>query len=430
MATMDTAGDSGRLTTLLRADAVPMATLRRRYGALLELVRTLIGVVPNCDAYLEIWPPAFRIYNILVPNFLNLPFSIFGFGGPPAALVGLGMYVASRAAGCPYCSAHTCSFALRRGASTELLARAFTGRDGPLSARELATVAVARSLAKVPCELTDAERLAFQEQWSKDDAEWVVCGVAMMGFLNKFMDAIGVDLEGSTAAEAKTALGTEWSPGQAGKNLGEVVATGPPPRDSLWTKLRIIPYMPSALRLDRAWQRGVPQEWPAVGAFLEGKVGHDFPLLSRLRHGRVRRAIASMLRESLDAGSSVLGLQSKILAGAIFATVVEDQALMSDLHALAARASVSTQELDAATAFARSPGGAPAAGSQRLHAIWFLARAASPSPARIDSQVVQACAASGLSAAAIVELVSWLAVLQLLHRLHGYFLDRTCSPYG
>ncbi len=336
------------------------------------------------------------------------------------------MYVASRAAGCPYCSAHTCSFALRRGASTDLLARAFTGRDGPLSAREQATVAVARSLAKVPCELTDAERRALEEQWSKDDAEWVVCGVAMMGFLNKFMDAIGVNLEGSTAAEVKTTLGADWSPGQAGKNLGEVVATAPPPRDSLWTKLRIIPSMPSALRLDRAWQRGVPDAWPAVGDFLKERVGHDFPLLSRLRHGRVRRAIGSMLRESLDPASSVLGLQAKILAGAIFAIVVEDQALMSDVRALAASASVSTQELDAAMEFARSPG-SPLAGSQRLQAIWSLSRAASPSPARIDKEVVQACAASGLPAAAIVELVSWLAVLQLLHRLHAYFPNRSTS---
>ncbi len=87
----------------------------------------LIGVVPNCGTYLEIWPPAFHTYNILVPNFLNLPFSVFGFGGAPKDSVGLGMYVSSRAAECPYCSAHTCSFALRRGASPEKVAQALVG---------------------------------------------------------------------------------------------------------------------------------------------------------------------------------------------------------------------------------------------------------------------------------------------------------------
>jgi hypothetical protein len=30
--------------------------LRARCGGLLELVRALIGVVPDCDSYLEIWP--------------------------------------------------------------------------------------------------------------------------------------------------------------------------------------------------------------------------------------------------------------------------------------------------------------------------------------------------------------------------------------
>jgi len=43
------------------------------------------GMVPNCDPYLEIWPPAFRTYNLMVPNLLNLPAPVLGVGGPPAA---------------------------------------------------------------------------------------------------------------------------------------------------------------------------------------------------------------------------------------------------------------------------------------------------------------------------------------------------------
>jgi hypothetical protein len=105
------------LVPLLRDHKVPWETLEERHRAMLELVRLLLGVVPNCDQYLEIWPPAFRTYNVMVPNLLNLPFSVLGIGGAPAHVVGMSMYVASRTAQCPYCSAHTCSFALRRGAS-------------------------------------------------------------------------------------------------------------------------------------------------------------------------------------------------------------------------------------------------------------------------------------------------------------------------
>src|SRR5215210_6282205 len=111
------------LVELLEREAIPFETLHARYGSLLELVRKLLGVVPNCDPYLEIWPPAFRTYNVMVPNLLNLPFPGWGLGAPRST-VGLAMYVSSRTAGCAYCSAHSCSFALRRGATVEVVASA------------------------------------------------------------------------------------------------------------------------------------------------------------------------------------------------------------------------------------------------------------------------------------------------------------------
>src|SRR5687767_4571596 len=181
------------LVPLLADHRVPWETLHDRYGPLLKLVQTMIGVVPNCDRYLEIWEPAFRTYNIMVPNFFNLPFSIFGLGGAPPDVAGMGMYVASRTAECPYCSAHTCSFALRRGASPDKVAQALVGGSAPFTPGELATVAVARALARVPCELTASQREEFERCYPPDQAEWIVLGIVMMGFLNKFMDTIGVE---------------------------------------------------------------------------------------------------------------------------------------------------------------------------------------------------------------------------------------------
>src|SRR5215213_6546612 len=128
------------LVDLLERDAVPLETLHGRYGSLLELVRKLLGVVPNCDAYLEIWPPAFRTYNVMVPNLLNFP--LLGWGlGAPRSTVGLAMYVSSRAAGCAYCSAHSCSFALRRGASLEQVSAAL-GAEHTLTDADRAAVRV------------------------------------------------------------------------------------------------------------------------------------------------------------------------------------------------------------------------------------------------------------------------------------------------
>ena len=114
-----TAADT--LTQSLRPAAVDVSRLGREYMPLLQLVRLLIGVVPNCDSYLAIWPPGFRSYNLLIPNLLNLPFSVWGWG-PPAVPLGLALYTASRTARCAYCTAHTCAFALRRGAPPTALA--------------------------------------------------------------------------------------------------------------------------------------------------------------------------------------------------------------------------------------------------------------------------------------------------------------------
>ncbi len=404
------------LAAILKADCVPMETLHEKYGPVLQLVRTLIGVVPNCDAYLEIWPPAFRSYNVMVPNLLNLPFSVFGVGSARAGHMGLAMYVASRSAECPYCSAHSCSFALRRGASPEKLARALLG-DGDFSSAELAIIAVARSLGTVPCRLTNAERQALVQHLGLDGAEWVVCAIVMMGFLNKFMDGIGVELEPTTFAETRALMGAGWSPRKAGRDLDLASApTAAPERDSLWTKARVVPLAPGARKLDKEWQRGVPDAWADVGPWLRQRTGHDFPVLSRLRSSRVIRAVAMMLRDNLDPATSVIGLETKILAGIIFASVVEDESLEQEVRALAARHGVSADALDAA-----KRAEVPSLNRQR-RALLSLARAASTSPARVDAAIVRECQEAGLSAAGIVELITWLSVLQMMHRLSSYFV--------
>ena len=231
---------------LLREEMVPWETLEERYGALLKLVEVLLGVVPNCDRYLEIWPPAFRTYNVMVPNFLNLPAPIFGVGGAPGEIVGLGMYVSSRVAECSYCTAHACSFALRRGAPADKVAQALIGGDADFTRGELATIAVARSLGRVPCELTAAERDELVDVFGAARAEWIVLGVVMMGFLNKFMNAIGVELEQSVYSEVSRTLGSEWSAGSAGAALDATAPAKPaPPADGLATKLRVLPLLPT-----------------------------------------------------------------------------------------------------------------------------------------------------------------------------------------
>lgn len=418
---LDEDRSAGSLTPLLEEAKVDWAVLHDRYGALLRLVDTVLGVVPNCDRYLEIWPPAFRTYNILVPNLLNLPVPVLGVGGPPAGVVGLAMYVSSRVAGCAYCSAHSCSFAMRRGASPDKVAAALLPDRTSFTRGELAAIAVARSLARVPCELTTAEREELVDVYGERNAEWVVLGAVMMGFLNKFMDSIGVELEQSVVSEVSSTMGTDWSPGKAGTLLDATAPERPAPAvDGMRTRMRLLPLLPAAIRFDRRWQRETPSRPPDIAAFLSERTGHDFPVLERLHSGRARRSIASMLQQNLDPATSVTGVELKVLAGAIFAEIVGDERLAEDLSALAGHAGIAGERLRDVISYARGDDAALPAGSPAESAALALARAASYSPARTDASTVEGLRESGLPPAAVVEIITWLSVLQMLHRLTCY----------
>lgn len=412
------------LVPLLKEEAVPMENLHQSYGSLLELVRILIGVVPNCDPYLEIWPPAFRTYNLMVPNFLNLPFSILGFGSAPKDILGLAMYIASRTAECPYCSAHTCSFAIRRGADPAKIAAALTGASS-FTKEELATIEVARSLAEVPCLLTDAKREKFEKSFSPANREWIVLAISMMGFLNKFMDAIGVELETSTLSEVKHILGDNWSAGKAGRFLDpKVEAKALPPADSLHTKILTLRFAPKAIQLDKRWQHGIPNTWPDAGQFLKRLTGHEFAVLARLRHKRAIRAITTILRDNLNPEQTIIGLKNKTLAGVVFATIVQNKPLVDEACALAKHQGNSNEEISLAARFAANEDLEPATDNRLTGAALILAKAASPSPAKITTNVVSAFRKGGIQPAAIVEIITWLSVLQMLHRLSSYYPAR------
>jgi AhpD family alkylhydroperoxidase len=385
------------LVSLLERDKVPVETLRWKYGPLLALADTLLGVVPNCHPYLEIWPTAFRSYNVMLPNLVNLPFVLWGLGAPRAT-IGLANYVSSRSAGCAYCAAHTCTFALRRGVSAEEIASALDGDASTLSAANRAAVRVARALSVVPADITDDDRRALRRHFSLADEEWIVLGIARMGWLNKTMDALGIPLEEPTIAEVRRVISPSgWAPG---KHMPEIdpadVAT--PSVDSLATKLGLLRYAPKALGLVRKWTRGVPDRSPAVGTFLREQTGHDFPVLRRLRHRRAIRAIATMLRDNLaKTVTSVVGRDVKLGAGLAFADAVGNARLAGELRACGAT------EL---------PEDGPTS---------VLARAIAPTPARVGADVVATC--TSLSPAAIVELTAFVSLMQLIHRLESYYAD-------
>jgi hypothetical protein len=431
---LDTMVAPDTLAGSLQPSSVDLSQLKRDYRPLLQLVRLVIGVVPNCDSLLAIWPTGFRSYNLLVPNLLNLPFSVWGWG-PPVVPLGLALYTASWTARCSYCTAHTCAFSLRRGAPPA----AVTGSRSPA---ESAAVAVAEALARIPCAFTREHRDELRRHFSARDAEGIALGVALMGFLNKFMDALGIDLEPAAVEEVSAVLNpTGWTPGKhrvaAEASADPALQPRPGGRDTLATKLSFLRYVPAALKLEGSWTRGVPSRWPAVGTYLEAKTGHDFPLLAKVSSRRAVKAIATALRDNLNGADSPLGLRVKLLAGLVYAIVVGNETLAAEARKLALRTNPSAAEetLQAVARFAAEPAeesdadieaarstlaSLPGLEGEAALAL-LLAKAASPSPATVPPALL-ARVAGTLAPEAQIELVVWLSIQQMLHRL-GNYLD-------
>jgi alkylhydroperoxidase family enzyme len=109
-----------------------------------------------------------------------------------------------------------------------------------------------------------------------------------------------------------------------------------------------------------------------------------------------------VVRDNFDAATSVVGLPLKARLGRVYAEAVDDAPLAGAVENLSERNPSRTDDA-------------------RGRAALRLAHAASSSPAAIDAGVVEACRGSGLGAAAIIEIVVWLAVLQMLHRLCAFY---------
>jgi alkylhydroperoxidase family enzyme len=273
-----------------------------------------------------------------------------------------------------------------------------------------------------------------------------------MGFLNKVMDAVGVELEPDTCAETLKVLGSGWSPGKAGHYFAKPgglqlpTPATPPSQDGIFQKLYHLRYVPGAgivcitlesptlilpvflqmkllhcaVWLEYLWTRqySIPSTWPQTGAFLKRWGGCDWPVMQQVVNGRVAFAICAMLRENLDASTSVIGLQIKPALGIIYARVSGCKALGQYMHAL--QLGCSETELERAARYADD-----GVADNHVGALWQLARVISPSPAQVSRVTVEVLRKAGTTPAQIVEVVCWISVLQMIQRLIAFYPPKT-----
>lgn len=413
----------------LKSASIDWKTLHKNYNPLLGLVKELLGIIPNCDPTLEIWQPGFRTYNLLVPNMFNLPATLFGSKSFKASM-GLAMYASSKAA-CAYCTAHACSFALRRGASADAIA-------GARTQKEQAVVRLAEGLAHSPSSLTIADVDAVQKHFSPSETEWLVYSIAMMGFLNKFMNAVGVELEQEAINDTAELLSkTGWVPGIHADNGYQVTKSALPQQDNLLTYLRVIRHAPGAVLWEKKWTRNVPSKYRAASEYLNQHTGNSFPILAPIKEERVVRTLVAVLRDNLSKELSVTGLKMKMYAGYIFSVLVQNDMLASEVRSLSAKLAPelndSTFKLLAEIAQMEIPDSVASSEefiislqnqlsvTEKEAVIILLAVSASHSPAQINDALSE-LVLKHVSPAGIVEITVWLSVLQMLNRLSSYYM--------
>ncbi len=105
-------------------------------------------------------------------------------------------YVASHAAGCRYCQAHTALAAHRYGASDAKLAAVWDyATSGLYSEAERAALDFALAAAAQPNAVTPELGARLREHWDEGQVVEILGVVALFGFLNRWNDSMATTLE-------------------------------------------------------------------------------------------------------------------------------------------------------------------------------------------------------------------------------------------
>lgn len=194
---------------MARIAPLPVASIPEMEADFAFFERTL-GFVPNSLRTMAYRPP-------LAKGLIALSRGVYD----PAGEVDLGFkrligHVASMAAGCLYCRAHTATSALRHGVAAEKMAAIADYRSSPLfSAAERTALDFALAAASQPNDVTDDLFAKLQMHWSDAQIVEILGVIALFGFFNRWNDSLATTLESEPLQTAGNVLGaTGWTAGK------------------------------------------------------------------------------------------------------------------------------------------------------------------------------------------------------------------------
>lgn len=176
-----------------------------------ERAEKALGFVPNSFFVMSRAPNIMRAFSRLSREVIGVP------GKAPLPLKRLVAYMASRSAGCQYCSAHTAeSAASVDGVSAEKIEAIFDYETSPLfTEAERAALRLAQSAGTVPNAVTDEDMAALHDFFDDDQIVELVAVICLFGWLNRWNDTMATALETRPLAFGETHLAQSgWVPGK------------------------------------------------------------------------------------------------------------------------------------------------------------------------------------------------------------------------
>jgi hypothetical protein len=166
-----------------------------------------------------------------------------------------------------------------------------------------------------------------------------------------------------------------------------------------------------ALALDRKLLKDVPVSSVSdCMQLLEDRIGHSFlGIIDKLQQARVRRAaVAVMLKNMTEISSAGLGMKQKLSIGIEYCNILENPRLKAMLRRIS-DSRFGDEELQGGN-------------SPFTLLILKVGKDLSYAPSRITESLVQEIReCPELTAAMLVELVSFLATVQMLHRIESFY---------
>ncbi len=174
-----------------------------------KIVEGGMGFVPNSMLTMGRRPD-------LLKAFAELSSAVLVGGTLPPDLKQLVAFVASNAAGCRYCQAHTAHSSERVGVPPEKRDAAFEFENSPLfSEAERAALRVARDSAFVPNATTDEQFAELRKYFDDIEVVELVAVISLFGWLNRWNDTMATQLENDPLGFASNNLSARgWDAGK------------------------------------------------------------------------------------------------------------------------------------------------------------------------------------------------------------------------